>query len=231
MQIKNKVAVITWASSGIWNSIAKMLVSSGAKVYVLGQNKPENLDCIFIKTNIWQEQEIIQSLSQINFLDILINNAGIWKLWNVADFETKDLDDSININLKWTFWTCKYSIPKIKDGWCIINISSMTAKKAFASCAVYSMTKAGINILTQTMALELVSRKIRVNAISPWAVNTPIWDKIYGEGKEQILEEEVKLLPLGRMWKTEEIANAVRFVIENDFMTGTILDIDGWESL
>lgn len=230
MELKNKRVVITGASTGIGFAIAEMFIENWAEVFVLGLHKP-NLKCTFIQTDISNENQIIEALKQIDSFDILINNAGIWILNKVEKMNTEDLDSMININLKWPFLTCKYSIPKLKDWACIVNISSMLWHKASPSCSVYSMTKAWINLLTQTLALELAERKIRVNAIAPWWVNTPIWTKIFWDNAEEIVKEEVEDLPLKRLWNPKEIAHTAKYIVENDFITWSIVTVDWGESL
>src|SRR3989344_5466308 len=123
MNLKNKTAVITGGSSGIGKAIAQAFIKQGSKVIVFGMHKPD-YPVEFCKVDISKEEEIKKALDKISSIDILVNNAGIAKILSVEKTTTEMLNSIIDINLKGTFWTSRYSLPKLKSGSCIINISS-----------------------------------------------------------------------------------------------------------
>ena len=228
MKLKGKTALIIGGSTGIGRAIAQRFIEEGAKVIVFGINKPD-YDVEFYKVDVSNEEEIKQALKKANKIDVLVNNAGIFKGHLVEQTKTKELDEVIDINFKGVFLVCKHSIPKINKGGCIINISSILGINPRKETAVYSATKAAVMILTKSLALELANKSIRVNCIVPGVIDTPIWGKYAGseeEGKKD-LKESAAQHPLKRAGKPEEIAHAAVFLAENEFTTGAILPIDG----
>ena len=144
---------------------------------------------------------------------------------------TKDMNEMIDINFKGIFWMSKYSIPKIKDGGCIINISSLAGLKSFEKYGIYCATKSAVISLTKTLALELAQRKIRVNCIAPGVVDTGIWEKMYGRNGRKELKDCEDSIPLKRVGKPNEIAHAALFFCENEFVNGQTISVDGGESI
>ena len=135
----------------------------------------------------------------------------------------------IDINFKGLFWVCKYSLPKLKSGGCIINISSLAGIKSFEGLGVYCATKAAVISLTKTLALELKDKKIRSNSIAPGIIETEIWEKMYGNKGKSMLNEFKESTLVKRAGKPEEIAHAAIFLVENEFITGSIVNVDGGE--
>jgi len=231
MNIRGKVVVITGGSSGIGESIAKLFIKKGAKVIVFGLHKP-NYKAEFYKVDVSKEEEIRKTLEKIPEIDILINNAGIAKILSVEQTTTNLLNEIFDINFKGAFWTCRYSLSKLKNGGCIINISSIAGIKSFADYGAYCASKSALISFTRTLSLELASKKIRANAIAPGIVDTPIFSKMMPleKEREKQLKEWVQDVPLKRFGKPEEIAHAALFLAENDFVNGIVLTVDGGES-
>lgn len=228
MEIKNKKVLITGGSTGIGRAMALEFIKRGAKVTILGLNKPK-YNCDFHKADISKEDEIKKALEKINSIDILINNAGIAKIAKLGDTSTKIMNEMIDVNFKGLFWTCKYSMPKINSGGCIVNISSLAGINSFEGYGIYCATKAAVISLTKTLAIELKDRKIRANSIAPGIIETEIWEKMYGYKGKSILNEFKKETLASRAGRPEEIAHAAVFLIENEFINGTVLSIDGGE--
>ena len=230
MQLKDKIVLITGASTGIGKTIAKIFMQKGSKLIVFGQNKPA-LEVEFYKVDVSNELEIKKQLSKLNKIDILINNAGIAKIANIEYTDTKILDDMININLKGVFWMSKYTIPHINKGGCIINISSLAGIKSFEGYGIYCATKAAVISLTKTLAIELAKNKIRANCIAPGIIDTEIWEKMFGKNGRKILKESEDYVLLKRSGKPEEIAKTAIYLAENDFIDGETILVDGGENL
>jgi len=230
MELKNKIVLLTGASTGIGKSIAKSLLDKGAKVIVFGLHKPEFCS-EFYKVDVSEENEIISALSKIKKIDVLINNAGVAKIATIIETSNEILDEMVNINFKGLFWMSKHSIPKLNENGCIINISSLAGLKSFEKYGVYCATKSAVISLTKTLALELANRKIRANSIAPGIIETEIWGKMYGvEGKKNLKEFEEFVL-LKRSGKPEEIAKTAIFLCENDFVNGETIVVDGGENI
>ena len=230
MKLKNKVILITGGSTGIGESIAQSFIEQGSKVIVFGLNKPD-YKADFYKVDVAKEKEIISSLSKIKEIDILVNNAGVAKLSRIEDTSNEMFDEMFNINFKGLFWMCKYSIPKINNNGCIINISSLAGLKSFEEFGIYCATKSAVISLTKTLALELADKKIRSNCIAPGIIDTIIWDKMYGRfGRKELLENG-KYTLLKRAGQPKEIAKTAIFISENDFINGETIVIDGGENV
>ncbi len=230
MDLKKKNVLITGASTGIGKSIAELFLDKEAKIIVFGLNKPE-LNVDFYKVDITKENEIKSALSKIKKIDVLINNAGIAKIAKIEETSSQIFDDIINVNFKGLFLMSKYSIPKISDNGCIINISSIAGLKSYEGYGVYCATKSAVISLTKTLALELSKNKIRANCIAPGIIDTEIWEKMYGKNGRKELKSEEKFVLLKRYGKPEEIAKTAVFICENDFLNGQTIAVDGGETI
>jgi len=229
MKLKDKVALITGGSRGIGEAIAKAFLEKGAKVIIFGFNKP-NYDCEFHKVDVSKEEEIKEALEKTSSINVLINNAGVAIDKPFEETTTEILNKTIDVNLKGVFWMCKHSLPKMKEGSCIINISSIAGIRGFPGISIYNATKAGVIILTETLANELGKNKIRVNCIAPGTIETEIWEKMYGGESKKVLEELRKSKLLKSNGKPEDIAHTAIFLAENEFVNSATIVVDGGES-
>lgn len=229
MEISGKMVVITGASTGIGKATAQALLARWAKVIVLGQHKP-GYEVDFIETDVSNEASIQTALKKIDYVDILVNNAGIAKVAPLQATSTEMMDEILNTNFKGQFRMCKYVSQKMTAGSCIINIASIAGLKSFPEWGMYCVSKAAVISMTKTLALELASKNIRVNAIAPGIIDTPIFSKIYGEeAAKDMMKAPESFGPLKRAWQPEEIAHAVWFLIENENTTGSVVVVDGGE--
>ena len=230
MELKNKIVLLTGASTGIGKSIAKSFLDKKAKVIVFGLHKPE-FCTEFYKVNVSKENEIITALSKIKKIDVLINNAGIVKTSKITETSNEIFEEMFNINFKGLFWMVKHSIPKLNVNGCIINIGSLAGLKSFEGFGIYCATKSAVISLTKSLALELANRKIRVNCIAPGIIDTEIWDKMYGNDGKKNLKENEEYILLKRSGKPEEIALTAIFICENDFVNGETIVVDGGQNV
>lgn len=236
-----KTAIITGGAKGIGKAIVEKLASDGYNIilnYLHSQEQAKeikkqlgsrgcNIEIYGADVSKREEAENLVKFAKNTYgtVDILINNAGIdqWKLF--CDITDEDWNYVISNNLTSAFYmtqeALKYMIPN-KSG-CIINISSIWGMTG-ASCEVaYSVSKAGMDGLTKSLAKELAPSNIRVNSIAPGIINT---EMNKGLSKEEI--EEIKSqIPLGKIGKPEDIAKCVSWLIEDDYTTGQIISPNG----
>ena len=241
--LENKVALVTGAGRGIGRAIAIALAKEGAEVVVNYNGSEERAKEVkqtieenggkasIYKCNVSDfeacEAMIKDIVKEHGRLDILINNAGITKDGLIMKMKEEDFDSVLNVNLKGTFNTIRHSARQMlrqKSGK-IINISSVSGILGNAGQANYAASKAGVIGLTKTMARELGSRGITVNAIAPGFVDT----EMTGVLSEEIRENACRQIILGRFGKPEDIANVAVFLAsdEADYITGQVISVDG----
>ena len=241
---KNKVAIVTGGSSGIGKATALAFAKKGAKVAVVDwveNNETVNLikemgeEAIFIKCDVSKSTDVKammeKTIATFGRLDYAYNNAGIeGTSAPTADCTEENWDKTIGINLK-GIWLCmKYEIPEIlKQGkGVIVNCSSVAGLVGFAGLPAYVASKHGVVGLTKTAALEYSKLGIRVNAVCPGVIQTPMIDRLTGNSKEAV-EQFTGLEPIGRFGLPEEIANAVVWMCSDEasFVTGHAMAVDG----
>jgi NAD(P)-dependent dehydrogenase (short-subunit alcohol dehydrogenase family) len=246
-KIENKVALITGGSTGMGLATAQRFVAEGAYVFITGRRQQE-LDAAvaLIGNNIEGVQGDISSLADIERLrahiestvgriDILFANAGVASFAPLGQVTEEAFDKLVDINFKGTFFTVQTLLPLISDGGSIILNSSIAASKAFPSFSVYSATKAAITSLARAWTADLQERRIRVNALSPGTIETPIGEAagLTQEQNEAFLADTATRTPAGRNGTPEDIAAAALFLASNEssFVTGTELTVDGGFSI
>jgi NAD(P)-dependent dehydrogenase (short-subunit alcohol dehydrogenase family) len=241
---KDKVALVTGASFGIGRATALAFAKKGAKVVLA--DWVENLEtmdlikkfggeAIFVKCDVSNGKEvkalIQKTIASFGRLDYAFNNAGIeGNSAPVHECSEENWDKTIGINLK-GIWLCmKYEIPEmLKQGkGVIVNCSSVAGLVGFQGLPAYVASKHGVIGLTKTAALECATLGIRVNAICPGVIQTPMIDRLTGKKKESI-EQFTALEPMARFGLAEEIANAVIWLCseEASFVTGVAMPVDG----
>ena len=241
--LKNKIALITGAGRGIGRAIAIALAKEGAEVVINYNGSEERAKEVkqtieenggkasIYKCNVSDfvacEAMIKDIIKEYGHLDILVNNAGITKDGLIMKMKEEDFDSVLNVNLKGTFNTIRHSarqMLKQRSGK-IVNISSVSGILGNVGQANYAASKAGVIGLTKTMARELGSRGITVNAIAPGFVDT----EMTGVLSEEIRENACKQIILGRFGKPEDIANTAVFLASDkaDYITGQVISVDG----
>lgn len=230
MKLAKKTALITGGSKGIGEAIAQRFIKEGAKVIVFDLEKPK-YDVEFHQVDISDEEQIKKAFHQIKELDILVNNAGIYLRASVEQTTKEQLARIIDINFKGTYFMCKHALPLLKKSkGNIINIASGLGIVPEPESPAYCSTKAAIIMLTKCMAQEYAGQGIRVNAILPGSIDTPLLRNAVSSQKE--FDEYSKMNPMKRVGKPEEVANVAVFLAseEASYVTGGMYSVDGGES-
>lgn len=244
--LEGKVALVTGAGSGIGRACAQMFASKGAKVVVSdivvagGEETVEMIikaggEAIFVRTDVTSSidvQEMVgKAIQTYGRLDCAHNNAGLPSfVRDVADITEEQWDRVINVNLKGIFLCMKYEIPQmLKQGkGAIVNTASVFAVVGAAQRAEYTASKHGVAGLTKSAALDYATRGIRINAVCPGTVRTPLVETIIAR-RPEAEGEILNMLPIGRLADAKEIANAVVWLASDEasFVTGHIMSVDG----
>lgn len=244
MRLKDKVAIITGAGSGIGRGVALMFVKEGAKVMAADWStdggeetvkliKEQGGEALFLKTDVSSSKDVEKlvkaCVDEFGRVDILINNAGIYRVSALHEMSEKDWDVVLNVNLKSVFLGSKNVIPEMfKQGkGKIINITSIAGLVGFAQSGAYCASKGGIIALTKEMALEYAPKKINVNCIAPGVIKTAMTKDILTDpATKQSLESST---PYPRLGEPEDIAYAAVYLAsdESDFVNGETIVVDG----
>ena len=205
-RLANKTIVITGASQGIGLAMAKLMLAEGARVIAVARNKDKlaelatRLDKLEVYpldiTNADDIKPLFAWLQKQGGLDVLINNAGVMEPKGFSFIKPDDVLQSFATNLFALFPLCQFAARLMsKRGGSIINLSSVLAQKATSGQAVYSASKAAVEALTKNLALELASNKVRVNAIAPGSIVTPLLDNLSEQARQQTLAD----IPMQRL--------------------------------
>jgi len=240
-KLDGKVALITGGNSGIGFATAKRFVAEGAYVFITGRRKSElDVAVAEIGRNVTAVQGDVSKLPDLDRvfatvkevkggLDILFANAGIAEGAPLGAISEELFDRTFGINVKGALFTVQKALPLLRDGASIILTSSVVGSKGLANRSVYSATKAALRSFARTWTTDLKSRKIRVNVVSPGAIDTPGLRGLAqtdGEGLNALYRDRV---PLGRVGRPDEIAGAVVFLASDDssYVSGIELFVDG----
>lgn len=239
----NKVAFITGGTRGIGKQIAITLANEGYDIAInyrqenkeleetRNEIKKNNVKCLAVKGNIAKFEDtksmVTKIIEEFGKIDILVNNAGITKDMLLMRMKPEDFKNVIDVNLIGTFNVTKNVIPymmKKREGK-IINISSVVGISGNAGQTNYSSSKAGIIGFTKSLAKEVGSRNILVNAVAPGFIKTQMTDIL----KEEVKNEISNKIPLKRMGTPKDVANVVKFLASEDssYITGQVINIDG----
>lgn len=242
MKLDNKVAIVTGGASGIGEASVRLFAEEGAKVVIAdfserGKQLSDELntkgyDTLFIKTDVTSEEDIKHMVSEtVNHygkLDILYANAGVADDAPAHELTYEKWKRTIDINLSGVFLSDKYAIEqflKQEGGGVIVNAGSIHSHVSLPNPTAYSAAKGGVKLLTQNLCTAYAKEGIRVNAVCPGYIDTPLLSKVDPKTKEYL----ASLHPQGRLGKPEEIAKAVLFLASDDssFVNGTSLLVDG----
>ncbi len=242
-RLEGKVAVVTGGNSGIGLASAQRLHQEGARVAITGRD-PKTLDSavaavgvgtLAVQSDVAKLADIDRLFStvaaRLGQIDVLFANAGVGKFAPYTAAPETLFDELFAINVKGVFFTLQRAIPHLNDGASVILNTSVVSTKGTENMGIYAATKAAVRSFARTAATELKSRNIRVNAVAPGPIATPIFGRS-GMTQEQIDGFKAGIsarVPMGRIGRPEEIASAVAFLASDDasYITGIELNVDG----
>jgi len=242
-RFEGKLALITGGNSGIGLVTAKALASEGARVAITGRD-PQSLraareaignDSLAVRFDL-ADLNAIDALFAIvkqhfGALDILFANAGTGGLAKLEAATEQDFDRIFSINVKGLFFTVQKALPLLRSGASVILNASIAPRMGRAGASLYSGSKAAVRAFARNFAAELAPRGIRVNVVSPGSIDTPMWSRSFADPQlaAAVRQRAAAAIPLGRMGRAEEVAQAVLFLAsgESSFVVGTEIIVDG----
>ncbi len=242
-KLENKVAVVTGGNSGIGLASAKRFAADGAQVVITGRREEAvdeavreiggNAVGIVADATVADDTDRLLREVRERFgrIDVLFLNAGVAPMGPFETFREEDYDHVFDTNVKAPFFTVQKALPLLSTGASVLINASAVSSKGLPGAAAYSATKAAVRSLVRTWAAELAPRGIRVNAISPGPIETPLWAKtgLPEELTSEFGENIGQLTPLGRFGRADEMASAAAFLASDDasYVTGADLQADG----
>jgi NAD(P)-dependent dehydrogenase (short-subunit alcohol dehydrogenase family) len=250
-EFSGKVAIVSGGARGIGLAAARKLAGEGASVVICSDReeqveetvaalREEGLEVRGVRADVTSSadmKKLIDLASETyGGVDVLVNSAGVQRYGTVVETEEEVWDEVLDVNLKGIYLASRYAIPEMRKrgGGAIVNLSSVQAFASQTGVAAYTASKGGINALTRAMALDHAGENIRVNAVCPASVDTPMlrWsaDLFKGDNSvEETLEDWGRMHPLGRVAKPEEVAEVIAFLASAraSFITGGDYKVDG----
>ena len=248
LDLSQKVVIVTGAAAGIGAAIVELFLQSGARIVAVdidvqlqqevarfeGQY-PGRVRCVIGDVSVEETavQYVEAAIMAFGRIDVMINNAGIALVKAIADHTPEEWDRVMNVNVKSIYWSARFVIPEMKKagGGLFLNTGSISSVVGLPGQGAYGPSKGAVAQLTRQMAIEYAPDNIRVNAVCPGTVETPMLHKAaaQSEDAEQFMDELRAAHPLGRVAAPEEIAQFYRFLASDHarFFTGAVLMIDG----
>lgn len=231
MYEREKIAVVTGGVRGIGLGISLALKKKGYRVYALYSKDEKSAAAaqgegvIPVKADVRNEAEIVAFFSVLRHVDVLVNNAGIAVAAQLQDTSAEMLDELYAVNVRGAFLCAREAAKKMisEQCGCIVNVSSVWGEAGGSCESAYSATKGALIALTKALAKELGYSGIRVNCVSPGVIDTTMNARLTAEDMEALREE----IPLGRIGKPEDVANAVTGLIESEYVNGADVPVNG----
>jgi 3-oxoacyl-[acyl-carrier protein] reductase len=247
IDLAGTTALITGASRGIGAGIARAFHQAGAKVVLNHPDTPDGRthadvmalahelsvhreDSVVVSVADVSDPEAVESMmsslrEEVGGLDFLVNNAGILRDRTAAKMTLGEWQSVIDTNLSGVFYCCKFGLEVLRDGGAIVNLGSLSAEAGFHGQSNYAAAKAGVQALTRVLSRECARRAIRVNAVAPGLIDTPMAAAIAGEVRTSMQGA----IPMGRLGSPEDVAQAVLFLCSPlaSYITGHTLAVDG----
>jgi NAD(P)-dependent dehydrogenase (short-subunit alcohol dehydrogenase family) len=242
-RLEGKVAVVTGGNSGIGLATAMRFHEEGARVAITGRNvktlqeavKAIGNSVVAVQADVAKLPELDKFYAtvaqKLGRIDVLFVNAGVAKFTPVREVSEETYDELFDTDTKGAYFTIQKALPLLNDGASIVLNTSVADKKGMPGGSVYSAAKAALRSFARTLAAELADRGIRVNAVSPGPIQTPIFQRA-GVPKEEVPERVAQLVaavPMKRIGRPEEVASVVAFLASADasYITGEEINVDG----
>ena len=242
-KLEGKIAVVTGGNSGIGLATAEAFVVEGAHVFVTGRRQAEldaavahiGSNATAVQGDVSKPEDLDRLYRQVKHekgkIDVLFANAGIGNRARLGEITDKHIDDLLSINIKGVIFTVQKALPLLVPGASVILNASIVASKGFAEWSVYSATKAAVRSFARTWSADLKGRDIRVNAVSPGVIDTPVY-RLVGLDETQLagfFAQTANTAPIGRNGAPSDVAKVVAFLASDDsrFITGSEIFVDG----
>ncbi|TFG63459.1 MAG: glucose 1-dehydrogenase [Gemmatimonadales bacterium] len=242
-RLAGKVAVVTGGNSGIGRAIARRFSTEGASVVIFGRNEKTlnaaadelGPSCLAIHGDVAENSDLQRlcdgASERFGGIDILVANAGVFEFGRLADMDRSSFDRTSDVNFSGVFFTVQAALPYLRAGGSVILVTSGSNRIGLADAPVYAATKAAVRSLARSLAVELQQVGVRVNALSPGFVDTPIFERngIDGQEREQFVAQMSEGILMRRFGRPEEIAAAALFLASDDssYITGIELPVSG----
>ncbi len=238
-QLAGRRALVTGATGGLGRAVALAFSRESARLALLARDRErlaalrtelgEEATIVAADVGSWSEVEraVGEAAAALGGLDAVVNAAAIDTSWRpVGELPVEEWDLAMAINLSGTFYVCRAALPHLEEGSSIVNFTSVAGVRAWAEDAAYNASKAGVELLTRTIAVEYGPRGVRANCVAPGVIDAGMTDLVVDDGERQ---ELVAKHPLGRLGLAEEVADAVVWLASDrsSFTTGTTLTVDG----
>ncbi|MBQ7368203.1 MAG: SDR family oxidoreductase [Clostridia bacterium] len=230
-----KTALITGGVRGIGLAVAKAFLEKGYRVLVSYSKDKENAELAkqagleVVRADVAKEEDVLALFSRVEHLDVLVNNAGVSLFKQIQDVSAEDCERVFGVNIYGAILCAREAAKRMitqKSG-AIVNISSVWGEVGGSCESVYSASKAALIGLTKALAKELGYSGVRVNCVSPGVIDTQMNARLLAEEKAALQEE----IPLGALGKAEDVASAVLALVENGYITGVDLPVNGGFSI
>jgi NAD(P)-dependent dehydrogenase (short-subunit alcohol dehydrogenase family) len=245
LNFKDKVVLVVGATTGIGRATAEAFADAGAALFLTGRNvaageeitaslRSRGARASFLAGDVSREDDVrswvTAAVREFGRIDVAVNNAGVeGKLGPIVEQTAENFAHTFDVNVKGMLFALKHEIPVLAEhGGAIVNVSSMVGDVGMAGASVYVASKHAVNGLTRSAALETARLGVRINAIAPGGVLTPMFER-FTEGNKEAQTGFANSHPVGRLAQPDEIARSILFLASDDakFMTGSVLVIDG----
>lgn len=238
-RLAGRRALVTGATGGLGSAVARSFSAEGARLALLARDEGrletlraelgEQATAVAADIGSWDEAErgVGTAVQALGGLDIVVNAAAIDTSWKpVGELPVQEWDEAIAVNLSGTYYVCRAALPHLERGGSIVNFTSVAGVRAWAEDAAYTASKAGVELLTRTIAVEYGARGIRANCVAPGVIDAGMTDLVVDAGERR---ELVAKHPLGRLGLAAEVAEAVVWLASDrsSFTTGATLTVDG----